>query len=197
VVKAEKVKKDARDYLPWAGWFIDSKQDPEPFAMLPGWRQRESRYVRDRVRSGLPLDPQDLLRFQQGSKTDLHIFVPNVLSLASLKRREVGDGTVDASLLPQLKTALDYDWLVREITALGEGRTLVRTKPLQGVLAYIWSLALVRKKEIPALPVNAYWDLEEGIHEITGERIVTADPGATPILEWINAQTERLVAAVA
>jgi hypothetical protein len=195
-MRAEKVKKNAREFLPWAGYFCNQKEEPEAFASLPGWRQREARYTRERVGAGLPVTLEDYLRFQHGGASeDVTVSLPRMLTLDALRRHAGNRSPKDT--LPSLRQAFDYDWMVREITALGEGRQLVRSKPLHGFLAYVWLLALVHKKIIPTLPLNAFWDLEEGVHQLTGERFAATAEGAAPVLEWVESQTSMLLSTVA
>jgi hypothetical protein len=194
-VKA-KVGKNPRNYAPWAGYFTDSKSEPEVFATLPGWRQRESLFVRDKVRAGEPILLEDLLRFQHGTKlTSTPVSLPAMLTLDSLRNRPAGAFSPD--ILLHLKEAFEYDWVVAQLTSLGAGRDLVRSKPLHGLLAYIWMLALLHKKVIAALPLHAFWELEDGIHQITGQRTSVLADKAAPLLEWLDGQTVRLVNSTA
>ncbi len=190
----EKVKKNARDFLPWAGYFIDGALDPEIFATLPGWRQRESRYIRDRVRSGLPVSMDEALSFQTGNKlTPTQIGIPLMLTLDALSRRPIV--AADGLLLHELRDSIRYEWVIEKLTT--EGRELVRIPPTHGILSYLWRLALVHKGVLREFPIQGFWELEEGIYLETGRM-----PGsmlsdeAQPFLLWLDALVGRVVAAV-
>lgn len=193
---ADKVKKDWRDFAPWAGFFAHPKEEPEAFATLPGWRQREIRFVLERQAAKQPLTIEDYRRFQEADEVEVAISLPASITLAALHSQNCLEPP-DARMLPTLQQYVQYDWLLGRITALGEGRQLVRQRPSNGLVAYIWLLSLVRKKILKALPVTAFWELEEGIYELTGEKISVTHPSGKPLLDWLDSQVTILLAAVA
>lgn len=193
----EKVKRNARDYQAWAGFFLDPKLDAEVFATLPGWRQREVLYTREQRAKGHEPSLEELRLLLEGDPTDqLRVSVPDGLTLPSLRRRDRAAVSA-SSVLDELRPQVTQDSLVAHCTANREGKRLMNDKPAHGLYAYIWALALVRRKMLDTLPLPFYWELEEGIHQMTGKVTTTRVKEAWPLLSWLDLQVTTLTSTVA
>jgi hypothetical protein len=87
--------------------------------------------------------------------------------------------------------------LIEHCTVNGEGQRLLTEKPAHGLYGYIWALTLVRRKALEALPLPFYFELEEGIHEMTGQLTTTGVKEAWPVLGWLDNQVTTLISTVA
>lgn len=193
----EKVKRDARDYLAWAGFFVDPKDDADIFTTLPGWRQREALYVREQKKLGRTPSFEEIRRVVDGDPTDkLRVSLPYGLTLKSLRSRTTGIAP-DGRLLEVLRPMVTRNTLMEHCTANGEGKRLLTEKPAHGLYAYVWALTLVRRKALEALPLPFFWELEEGIHQMTGELTTTRVKEAWPVLGWLDTQVATLISSVA
>jgi hypothetical protein len=63
--------------------------------------------------------------------------------------------------------------LVLTCTARGEGKQIKTSKPVDGVHAYIWRFARYNSGVDLTIPTTCYWDLEDGIQQLTGLIIST------------------------
>ena len=192
--KETKSGKSGRDYLPWCGFFLNPDTDPDLFATLPGWRQRDARYVRACRAKGHEPTPAELRRVREGISTDgTGIFIPSDLTLASL-RRHAGGIPVNDSLIATLRLTVNSESVVRHCTGGGEGTQLATAKPGCGLHAFVWLLTMIRRGSIEELPLTAFWDLEEGIHAETGAVVSTRRYG--PLLPWLDELSAELHAMV-
>jgi hypothetical protein len=189
-----KDKRTARDFLNWCGWFVSPDQDPDLFKTLPGWRQREVTFVRECRAKGHEPTPADLRCVREGIPTDgTPLTIPSSLTLASL-RRHVGGIPVDDYLIATLMLTVTPESVIRHCTGGGEGTQLATTKPVHGVQAFVWLLTMIRRGAIEAIPLTAFWDLEESIHAETGAVVSTRRDG--PLLAWLDGLSADLHAMV-
>jgi hypothetical protein len=192
-----KAKKDPFIYLPWAGLCVDPGLDPELFSRLPGHMQRERLFVRKMVEQRLPFTLEEYLRAGVGDKPEtIEVSLPTGLTLRSLRAR-AGGTPVSGSMMQDLQAAVTDELLFQHCTALGEGRKLLTSKPTHGLYAYLWALVLVQKKVLSTLPLPYFWELEEGIHQITGRRLNVRTPAASPLFAWIDKRADFLASNVA
>lgn len=193
----QKVKRDARDYIQWAGFFVDPKEDAEIFATLPGWRQREALYVREQRALGRVPSLEEIRHMLEGDPgLKLHVTLPYGLSLPCLRRR-IAISPPDATVLKELRGQVSTDTLLEHCTMNGEGKRLLTVKPAHGLYAYIWAMTLVHRKIVEALPLPYFWELEEGIHQMTGKVVSTRGEEASHLLKWLDTQVSTLNSAVA
>lgn len=198
MAQKEKVKKNGRDFLPWAGYFLDPKMEPEMFATLPGWRQREASYFREQAKAGRIPTIAELREVVEGAALDrLIVSLPGDLTLSALRRRAMKYNAPDSETLDLLRARVTREALLSHCSGNGEGRRLTNDKPANGLFAFIWALALVRRKAIAALPLPFFWELEDGIYELTGRITDTRRKEAWPVLGWLDTQVTALLATVA
>lgn len=187
-------KRNARDWSNWAGTFADPAAEPEIFATLPGWRQREVQFLRAARAEGREPSPEEVRRVIEGDTSRLTIMVPDTVTLPSLRSRsQLLPGP--ASLLDELRPAVTREELLHHCTSFGEGKRLSSEKPRHGLFAFIWILTLIRRGQLEACPITYLWEAEEGIEQITHRRV---DAWRTPLLiGWLESQAGILMNAVA
>jgi hypothetical protein len=197
IVKSTKTKKDQFDYLAWGGAFSTPEFDPELFARLPGWRQREHNFIAAAVREGrsCTLEELEALRGDDGKPVKPRTSFPATLHLSSLKSRFRTSAPVD-DIVHRLREVVTSDSILRNLTAFGEGRSLVRTRPFQGVYGYLWCLALLRRGVTSSMPFTAMLDLEEGIHQETGLWLSLEEAPET-LYTWLDTEVSVLLSSVA
>jgi len=195
-VKKAGIKKCAEDYLPWAGRFATKENDPEVYARLPGWWQREMKLIEEAVRAGRKVTAAEFEALHAGEekvRTMRHI--PDSFGLSALKSRFRTSAPV-GNILYQLREVATDDNVLLNCTAFGEGRALLRRSPRHGLYAYLWTAAIYQRKVIPSMPVTALYDLEEGIHDLTGEWLSVED-AIEPLFAWVDAAVASLLSSVA
>jgi hypothetical protein len=196
-MEKQKVKRSALDYLPWGGQHVDPVLDPEVFAMLPGRVQRENLFIRQMVRSRTPYTLDDMIRAGKGDDIGkIEVSLHTSLTLHSLTSRAEGLTPV-GNMSNELQGAVSEANIFEHCTCFGEGRRLLNSKPGHGFYAYLWALVLVQKKVLKTLPIFYLWELEEGIHQLTGKILNTRTPEAELLLTWLDRQGEFLAGCVA
>lgn len=196
-MKIEKTKKDPRDYAPWAGMFADPKLDPDMYASLPGWRRRETSFVREQRAAGRTPTFVEIRRAREGPPVEAtRVMLPASLTLSSLRSR-LGGEPPSVHLLDALRDQVTRESLLEYCTIGGEGRQLTGQPPSHGLYAYIWALAQAQRVETPAIPLTSFWELEEGIYALTGEALNTRLPEANATLRWLDDQVRVLNSTVA
>jgi hypothetical protein len=192
-----KVKKSAFDYLPWAGRFVDPVFDAELFAMLPGHVQREQLFVRKRFAEGNPCTTEEMIQAGKGDDIGkVEISLHSSLTLHSMASRVAG-APPTGNMAYELQAAVANEIIFEHTTCFGEGRRLLPAKPTHGFYAYLWALVLIQKKALKALPLPYYWELEEGLYELTGKKLNVRTPEAEPLIKWLDGQAENLASSVA
>lgn len=191
-----KETKDARSYLPWAGFFVDPERDAELFQTLPGWKQREVLFKREQRAKGLEPTAEELRRVVDGVPTaGVPASIPAGLTLASIRRRKAAPAP-DEVALAALKVIVTPEALTQHCTSFGEGEHLVTNKPAHGLFAFIWALVMVRRGVIDTIPLPYFWELEEGLYQAIAAVFSVRDPGARPLLAWLDSQAAELHAMV-
>lgn len=196
-VNKGRTKKDAEDYLPWAGFFTHPTEDAEVANRLPGWWQRERKFIREAVAAGRPYTLDDLQRLREGDASDkVPLHVPPGVSLTLLRQRFRATITPDEAL-NLLRAIVNQDIVLQRCTAFGDGRALLREQPLHGLFAYIWLVALYRRDVIPSVPVTALLELEDGIFNLLGEWVQLGGSGTAGLLLWLDSLVGKLLEQVA
>ena len=177
-------------YMNYAGWAPHPEEDREAFNDLPAWRQREilecRRIFREipGVRAYEIIDPSTMKPYpNQKVAADYYqkppeialapvppaakYFIPNGISLAEFHRHRVecSRGSVSEAVIGHVTR----DRLV-QVGATEDGKALARSKPLDGIYAFIWRYAQYHSGQALAIPVTAFWDLDDGINRLTGVR---------------------------
>jgi hypothetical protein len=197
-MRASPVKKSAEDYLSWAGWFVDPVADPEIFKRLPGWWQRERTLRREAAAAGRELTQAEIDRARGADTSKLiAIHLPEDLTLAALLMHEVGP--CPDELIVALRDKLTPDMVIQHCTTLGEGRSLTQKRPQAGLYSFLWLVARFRKQQLPSVPITAYWELEEGIEELTGihASLLGDDPITQAVFTLLDGHVSRLTNMVA
>jgi hypothetical protein len=195
MAKESKSGKSGRDYLPWAGVFLNPDTDPDLFATLPGWCQRHSRYAREQRARGHDPTHAELRRARDGRPTgNAPVTIPSSLTLACLRRHEGGDPP-DDYMLATLMLDVNSSTVKQHCTGGGEGTKLAGAKP-SGVFGFIWTLTQVRRGEIDSIPLTAFYDLEEGIEASTGAIVSTRGGGTEQLFAWLDGLSAELYAMV-
>jgi hypothetical protein len=202
-MKKETTKKTAEDFLPWAGWFVDPKAEPEVYKRLPGWWQRERALTAAARAAGRVVTLEELEALRQAAETEtaLRRHIPGNASLATLRAAYHSTASLK-DVLRRLKEVVDDAAVLQHCTALGAGSELVRQKPLHGLYAYIWYQALYRRGLIPSLPVTAFLDLEDGIYlalQVWFSSYVDGPESSeiSELIAWLDTRVELLHQQVA
>lgn len=187
--------KDSSEYLPWGGWFAHPTLEPEVCSRHPGWWQRERAFIRKAVREGREFSLDEILKLREGDPAQtLAVHISSGISLDYLKSRFKTTATAEAVLV-KLRAVVNADYVLARCTAFGDGRDLLREKPLQGLFAYIWISALYQKDVIPIVPIYALFDLEDGIFDLTGEWVSVGEESVVLHL-WLDSQIKMLMQQV-
>lgn len=142
-------KQNARNFLPWGGLFLDPDMEPEMFASLPGWRQREVRCMKEARMEGRDPSKTELLVARDGYSTQVPYSIPD-LPLSTLKRDRVSDSTSEPVTL---------DKAIEHCTSFGEGTHLVETKPHHPIYAFVWLMVMIKRGRIDHIPITYLWEL--------------------------------------
>jgi hypothetical protein len=177
-------------YTNFAGYAPHPEEDREAFNDLPAWRQREIQECH-RIFREIPsvqayeiIDPSTMRPYPNQKLADDYYrkipevalapvppaakyFIPNGISLAEFRRQRVECS--EGSILEALIGHVTRDRLI-QIGATEDGKALARSKPLDGTIAFIWRYAQYYSGQTLAIPVTAFWDLDDGISRLTGVR---------------------------
>jgi len=138
-------------FLPWAGWFphpeLDRDITPHPWGVSEAVQQ---------TLNALPPIP-----------SSAKYFIPNGISLAEFHRHRVECS--EGSILEALIAHVTRDRLT-QVGATEDGKALAGRKPLDGIIAFVWRYAQYHSGQALAIPVTAFWDLDDGISSLTGVR---------------------------
>jgi len=194
---AVKTPKDPREYMAWAGYFCRPTDDGGAFATLPGWRQREIHFVLERSKAKLPWTAAEYFASGIGEVQEgVAVSLPSEVTFGCLRRAERGDEPTD-SMMQELRDHTTNALMLDHCTISSEGRRLLNAKPMHGFYAYLWARVLIHKKALTSLPLPYLWELEEGIHAITGKEMNLRTRAGEQVLEWLDRQAVALAAIVA
>lgn len=194
-MKREKEKKNAEDYLGWAGWFQNPETDPGVFSRLPGWWQRERVFIRDAVASGRSFTLAELQQIHLVQpEPQIRCTIPDHMARETLERALPRTLAMSVAV-KQLEGLVTVASVQEHCTAFGEGRHLLRERPVHGFYGYLWALALYRRGITASLSLSAFYELEEGVLLLTG-RPIEYRPHP-PFDAWVNCQVDSLLSSVA
>jgi hypothetical protein len=100
-------------------------------------------------------------------------------------------------MMADLEQAVADERIFEHCTVQGEGRRLINQKPMHGLYAYLWARVLLRKRTLTSLPLTYFWELEEGVHAVTGRQFNLRTPEAEQVLRWLDRKAEFLAGSVA
>lgn len=94
----------------------------------------------------------------------------------------------------KLEPFLANEVLLKNCTENGEGHMLLRSRAPLGIYAYICSLCLIRKGILSRIRLGEFFELDEGISEAIGERVIVAGEGGNELLNWLDDRAAWLYA---
>ena len=191
------MKKDPRDFLPWAGWFIRPDTEAEGFRSLPGWRQRQINLLVLAAKEGRNVTLEEYRRAgAQEAAAPAVLSLPDGWELATLQRLDrlpTPEPSFLEAATPVLQSMLAPEKLTEGCTVFGEGRQLRTRCPSDGLHAYAW-MSLAQKKGLrPTLPVSAIVELQEGLYQHTGRACNLR--GSDPVAVQVRELADKLVSA--
>jgi hypothetical protein len=216
-VKA-KVKVDHEVRMNWAGYFPHPVEDIDVFNRRPSSRQAELRASHDLIYNNpqgqlfLIYDPStrqpysgqilysDIEKKLKESRRTLpevpagyKFAVPDGVSRGVFAYCYAPEPTEDQAfqILLALETHITREHLVEACTY---DQRLLSDKPVDGVFAFIWRLALYMSGVAPTIPATAFVDLMDGISRLTHLRV---DVARVPtLMQLLKNKAEELVDAV-
>jgi|GEM_PF-6296336 len=159
-------------FMNWAGWFPHPELDRDI--------QLHPRIVTEAEQKTIESLPPILPAAKY--------FIPNGISLAEFRRHRVEYSR--APVLEAIRGHVVRDQL--KVRATDDGKALVRRKPLDGIIAFIWRCAQYHSGLATGIPVTAFWDLEDGIARLTGTRGRPSEE----VVEFLEQKAHELVEIV-
>jgi hypothetical protein len=158
--------------------------------------QRERLFVKKMFAERRRYTLDDMIRAGVGDKPEgVVVSLPASLTYDSLSTRAEGSPPV-GSMMNELQDALTDQMVFEHCTAFGEGRRLLTQMPTHGLYAYLWAHVLVKKQLLKTFPLPFFWELEEGIHAVTGKFLNVRTVEAEPLLKWLERKADYLAACV-
>ena len=216
-VKA-KVKQDHELRINWAGFFPHPVEDIDVFNRMPSSRQAEARATHDLIRNNphaqlfLIYDPStrqpypgqvlysDIEKKLKESRRSLpevpagyKFGVPDGISRNVFAYCHAPEPTEDEAyrILLAFERHVTHERLIEACTY---DQRLLSDKPVDGVFAFIWRLALYMSGSSKRIPATAFVDLMDGISRLTHIRVDIAR--VNTLMKFLKDKAEELVDAV-
>ena len=154
-------------FLPWGGWFPHPELDRDI--------ERRPWKVSEEQKQTLATIP-----------AAIQYFVPSGIGLSTFRKHKFS--RPESQSLASIDAHVSLEKLLKSVA--NEDKKLISKKPLDGVYAYIWRVARYVAGLDRAIPITAFWDLEDGVLALTGVLGVTEET-----VKFLGQRADELVEA--
>ena len=154
-------------FLPWGGWFPHPELDRDI--------ERRPYTVAASVAQTL-VEPPAKVKY----------FIPDGINLSTFRRHRLS--CPESLPVTAIDNHASLPELLKSITT--NDKKLASKKPLDGIHAFVWRVAQYAAGLNRAIPVTAFWDLEEGVLKLTGTLGITDE-----VVKFLEQRAGELVQA--